>query len=372
MLNSSKHFCQNRIIKLSFSALIFSFFLLSYSTSAKAVVIYELFNNYNIAAVFNGPTQPTTFTIDRSYEITEIETYHWNSQRGQTPGQIRLVHQDGTVYGPWQATGRKGQWEVPNAYWQVNPFVTVKPGTYTIKVSSPETWSYNSGSGNAGHAKVMGILASQQPYSDSDIIFNFIEDYDFGAPIFVPKRQQTQCIYDYEGNPLCYRQYDLGGAPIYLATYVGFFWLYEGVWYNFGTVSDWLIIAGHSPSPAALVKAESISTDPSPVSQISITPYGMFDFIYEGPFTVDYIITNTGNSEATKTVTANAFVSLDFGETGHLIGGVHQQTITVMPGQSMRLTRSFNAVAGGLWTFSLDTEDDSLDYQLLVMESEGW
>ena len=85
-----------------------------------------------------------------------------------------------------------------------------------------------------------------------------------------------------------------------------------------------------------------------------------------------YMISNKGSSEATKTVTANAFVSFDFGETGNLIGGVHQHTITISPGQSMRIIRSFNADSGGLWTFSLDTEDDSLEYELLVMDSQNW
>ncbi len=354
----------------AFLAGFFCFFFLCLSSShAHALLIYELFNNYNKATVYNGPTQPTTFNLDASYQITEIETYHWNSRRGKTPGQIRLVHQDGTIYGPWQATGREGYQGVPNAYWQVHPYVVAKPGNYAIQVSDNDSWSYNSGSGNAGHAKVMGISPGSDSYSAEDIIFNFVEDLFHGQDIFVPTRQQTLCE-DLNGYDLCYRQYNnYYGYHLFLVTWQGHYWLYWGEYFYLGTVDEWLTIADYTPSPHAKIKAESISTDPGPVSQISITPYGMFDFIHEGPFTVSYRVTNTGNSKVTKTVTANAFVSFDFGETGHLIGGVHQSSLTLEAGQSKRLTRSFNAVAGGLWTFSLDTEDDSLEYQLLIMNN---
>jgi len=143
--------------------------VLVFCSSAKALLIYELFNNHNIGAVSNGPTQPTVFSINESYEITEIETYHWNSRRGKAPGQIRLVHNDGTIYGPWQAIGVKGYLDVPNAYWQVHPFVVIKPGTYTIQVSDNASWSHNAESGFRGFAKVYGILSYEQPSTLSSI-----------------------------------------------------------------------------------------------------------------------------------------------------------------------------------------------------------
>lgn len=216
------------------------FLTLVFCSSAKALVIYELFDNSNIATVYNGPTQPTKFSVDDSYEITEIETYHWNSQRGKTPGQIRIVHSDGTIYGPWDAKGRTGYMGVPNAYWQVHPYVVIKPGTYTIQVSDNASWSYNRQSNNSGHAKVYGILSIGGALTDNDVIFNFVEDIDLGEPIFVPARQQTQC-FNAEGYELCYRQYNnYHGYQLYLVTYQGHFWLFLGEYFYLGTMQEWL------------------------------------------------------------------------------------------------------------------------------------
>ncbi|MFW6224409.1 MAG: hypothetical protein ACOC4R_01985 [Bacteroidota bacterium] len=236
-----------------FAGVLSVFFVLLFFSSAKALLIYELFDNTNLAAVYNGPSQPTKFTIDDYYEITEIETYHWNSARGKTPGQIRIVHSDETVYGPWQATGRTGYRDVPNAYWQVHPYEAIKPGTYTIQVSDNDSWSYNSQSENRGHAKVYGILSTGgSELSDSDIIFNFVEDLDLGEPIFVPRRQQTQCVYA-DGYELCYRQYNnYYGYPLFLATHKGRFLLYFGDLADLGTVQEWLALAGHSVQPQGL------------------------------------------------------------------------------------------------------------------------
>ena len=88
---------------------------------ASAAVEETLFDNGNIYTVYNNPTQPTVFSIANSYQITYIETYHWNNQTGKMPGQIALRHSDGTQYGPWSASGRDGQGGVPNAYWFVSP-----------------------------------------------------------------------------------------------------------------------------------------------------------------------------------------------------------------------------------------------------------
>ena len=108
----------------------------------------------NTGGVQNGPTAPTTFTIDKNNLLTYIQVYHWNNGKGVLPGTIGLQNQNGVKYGPWQAKGTPGQGGVPNAYWEVGPNVVIPAGTYTIIDSDPSTWACNSGSGGRGMALV--------------------------------------------------------------------------------------------------------------------------------------------------------------------------------------------------------------------------
>lgn len=122
-----------------------------------------IFDNNNIYVVQNSPKKQTQFTISSSYTISYIRTYHWNYQKGKTPGTIGLKHSDGTTYGPWQAYGKTGQWEVPNASWIVEPMVEIKPGTYTIIDSDPATWANNAQSDYRGMALVKGLPLYNDP-----------------------------------------------------------------------------------------------------------------------------------------------------------------------------------------------------------------
>ncbi|MFA5083610.1 MAG: hypothetical protein WC474_13745, partial [Hydrogenophilaceae bacterium] len=112
------------------------------------------FENGNIGGVSNGPTQPTTFTLNEARILTLIQNYHWNSARGATPGTIALRGSDGRSYGPWQTAGTPGQGGVPNAYWTARPNVILPAGTYTVIDSNPASWSHNSQSGNRGFTRV--------------------------------------------------------------------------------------------------------------------------------------------------------------------------------------------------------------------------
>jgi hypothetical protein len=118
--------------------------------------LFTLFDNGNIDAVENRPTQTTTFLLQRNSFVATIATYHWNHGRGASPGNIALIGRDGRIYGPWRATGSPGQGGVPNAYWNVSPNLTLGPGTYTIIDSDLFTWSQNAGSFGTGHARVEG------------------------------------------------------------------------------------------------------------------------------------------------------------------------------------------------------------------------
>jgi hypothetical protein len=96
------------------------------------------------------------FTLKDPQLITQIITYHWNSAAGAEPGTISLNAKDGTIYGPWQASGSPGQNNVPNAYWNVFPNTVIPKGTYTIVDSDPFTWSSNFNTNGIGMVYVFG------------------------------------------------------------------------------------------------------------------------------------------------------------------------------------------------------------------------
>lgn len=120
--------------------------------------ITKIFDNGNIYRVYNKPTCPTSFTISAPVLVTQISNYHWNDGKGQDPGNITLVHQDGTVYGPWRSHGLSGQANAPNVYWQCSVDVLLKPGLYIVLDSDVNTWSRNPESGGAGITSIQGVL----------------------------------------------------------------------------------------------------------------------------------------------------------------------------------------------------------------------
>lgn len=126
-------------------------------TITKAPQTELVFSNYNGAGVANLPTSPTTFTITTKRSMATIQDYHWNSARGKTPGTIGLKHEDGTLYGPWEAKGDPGQGGVPDAYWTVYPSVEIPAGTYTVIDSDPASWAQNSGTRGIGMSQIYAV-----------------------------------------------------------------------------------------------------------------------------------------------------------------------------------------------------------------------
>jgi hypothetical protein len=118
-----------------------------------------IFERNSIWAVENGPTSPTSFTIDREWTVTEIKTYHWNYGQGKAPGMIGLQDGSGLVLGMWPASGLPGSGGVPDAYWTARPNLTLSPGEYTIIDSDPATWSQNAETAGEGIAWVYGTLS---------------------------------------------------------------------------------------------------------------------------------------------------------------------------------------------------------------------
>jgi hypothetical protein len=110
----------------------------------------------NIMSVYNGPTVPTTFSVNSPHLVTEIHNYHWNDAQGATPGTISLQDQNGKMYGPWQAVGTPGQGGVPNANWHVYPNIVIPAGT--------SLWhSWHSFAGGDGLGLIPGGRAGLHP-----------------------------------------------------------------------------------------------------------------------------------------------------------------------------------------------------------------
>jgi YARHG domain-containing protein len=119
-----------------------------------------IFDNGNIEAVQNQPTQPTVFVLSDPTRLVTIRTYHWNNGRGATPGTIAVRNSAGQTYGPWQTAGQPGQGGVPNAYWVANPNVDLAPGQYVVVDSDPSSWAQNGTSGGVGFASAEGYTTA--------------------------------------------------------------------------------------------------------------------------------------------------------------------------------------------------------------------
>ncbi|MBI4728716.1 MAG: hypothetical protein HY775_04345 [Acidobacteria bacterium] len=118
-----------------------------------------IFKIDSIQGTMNGPSNPSAFSISSTARIVKIMTYHWNGAKGKTPGTIGLRASDGTMFGPWNATGRPGQGGVPNAYWWVEMDVLIPPGTYQVIDSDPASWAWASDTGGRGITNVFGYLS---------------------------------------------------------------------------------------------------------------------------------------------------------------------------------------------------------------------
>jgi hypothetical protein len=117
--------------------------------------------------VSSGPGD-TRFAIPRARTITEIGTYHWYGPRGNV-GYIGLQNvNNGTVYGPWQASGYTGLNGAQDVLWVVSPNVYLPAGTYKIIDSGQNTWSYvpNDCTGSAG---LCWVFAQQDSESQAPI-----------------------------------------------------------------------------------------------------------------------------------------------------------------------------------------------------------
>ena len=120
------------------------------AAAGESVVALDTANNLAIRA---GGTAPT-FTLERPAALETLTTYHFIDGGGPAPGTLGLESDDGTTYGPWQAYGMDGQGGVANAFWRVEPDVTLPAGTYTVVDSDASTWSTNDTAGGVGFTTI--------------------------------------------------------------------------------------------------------------------------------------------------------------------------------------------------------------------------
>ncbi len=164
----------------------------------------ELFNNGNIYAVNNGPTQPTVFTLAKAHRITLVENYHWNNGLGTAnAGTIALRAAGGTVYGPWATTGVAGQGGVVNAYWRATPDALLPAGTYTVVDSEPATWSCNAESENRGMTRVEGIPQNGTDTTAAQQAAQALNDFNIAAADFGQKHIEfVSLTQEWEGKAI--------------------------------------------------------------------------------------------------------------------------------------------------------------------------
>ena len=110
----------------------------------------ELFFNGNDGGVSNGGKSPAA-NFASPVTVTYMMTYHWNGGRGAgNSGIIMLLHESGTLYGPWPVTVEN------NVYWVVRREIKLPAGRYQVIDSDPATWAQNGGSQGFGHVRIRG------------------------------------------------------------------------------------------------------------------------------------------------------------------------------------------------------------------------
>jgi hypothetical protein len=148
--------------------------------------------------------------LDNSVTLTYIDTYHWNNGIGVKPGKIGLIDGNGKQYGPWQAVGQAGQGGVPDALWVVRPNVKLPTGTYIVTDSNPETWSFNSKSGNAGFTGIQyksvdsnGGTGEKKGDCDTSMTLKKGKDYTGGDYDEISETTTCECAQKCEDDDNC-------------------------------------------------------------------------------------------------------------------------------------------------------------------------
>lgn len=131
-----------------------------------------VFEVSNIKTVTQGNAKSPSFTITEPMELFCVYTYHWNYITvANVPEIIYSWVEDvhGRAYGKNGATHwQYGQGKKEKAGWYTFPLVTIPAGTYTVKCSSPQSWSYNSNSDGYGFCTIYGLQVKEGETPNTD------------------------------------------------------------------------------------------------------------------------------------------------------------------------------------------------------------
>ena len=142
--------------------------------SASAAVMEEapeeerlLYTNFNDEPVLSKPTHYAPLSGNKdTVLVTKIRTYHWNDGNGAAPGTVGIYDtESGERICGGQAVGRSSR-GTANVYWETLTECLLYPGrTYRVKVSAPDTWSYNGASSGAGMFELYGYDPLPEGYA---------------------------------------------------------------------------------------------------------------------------------------------------------------------------------------------------------------
>jgi hypothetical protein len=130
-------------------------FTLSYPIGIRILPLYDkgdvfLFNSVNGSKIRNttwgkryGPENPAGFNTEKELLLQEIGTMHWPYKEGVSSGLISLKREDGSILGPWETEAWPNFGGANHVAWVYRPGIVLKPGTYEIVDSDPDSWMNN-------------------------------------------------------------------------------------------------------------------------------------------------------------------------------------------------------------------------------------
>jgi hypothetical protein len=130
--------------------------LISNAVASAATPLFSNFNPYAVTQSSPEPPAYTLFTLNQPERITSISTYHWAGTASPGLIFIQYPYSGGRNEAAAQAEGTPGQFGVANANWTATFNVVLPAGQWQVWDTSPDTWSYNAQSGDAGFAQVNG------------------------------------------------------------------------------------------------------------------------------------------------------------------------------------------------------------------------
>lgn len=134
--------------------------------------ITPIFEVSNPQAVTPGAPKAPSFTINSPLTLFCVYTYHWDYILDTSAPSVVyswLEDANGKAYGKNATTHwQYGQNGKEKAGWYTFPLMTIPAGTYTVRCSSPDTWSHNTNSNQYGFCAIYGIPEESEETPNTD------------------------------------------------------------------------------------------------------------------------------------------------------------------------------------------------------------